>query len=234
MTIQQLLLGTAAASGIVTNGLVMHLDAGNAASYPGSGTAWTDLSGNGNTVTAINSPTWNSGGWFATGATGYFNRATGINIPQGNDPYTLQAWVRKSTWATSGGVMSIGEFGSNNQSNALRTLPGTLGHLTHYWWANDLDAANNTGSISLNTWFMISASFDGTTRKITINTIDVASDTPGSSHNVISSNINVAATSLSLSEYLQGDIAIARIYNRALSASEITQNLNANRSRFGI
>jgi hypothetical protein len=81
---------------------------------------------------------------------------------------------------------------------------------------------------------MISASFDGTTRKITVNTIDVASDTPGSSHNVTSSNINVAATSLSLSEYLQGDIAIARIYNQALSAAEITQNFDAQKARFGL
>jgi hypothetical protein len=130
--------------------------------------------------------------------------------------------------------MSIGGFGTGNQSNALRTLPGTLGHLLHYWWANDLNATNNTGSISLDTWFMISASFDGTTRKITVNTIDVASDTPGSSHNVTSSNINVAATSLSLSEYLQGDIAIARIYNQALSAAEITQNFDAQKARFGL
>jgi hypothetical protein len=236
MSMMQLLLGTAAAapSGIVTSDLVMHLDAGDAASYPGSGTAWTDLSGNGNTVTAINSPTWNSGGWFATGATGYFNRATGNNLPQGNDPYTLQAWIRKSTWATTGGIMLIGGFGVTNRSNGLRTLPVQTGHFRHYWWANDVDALNNNASIALNQWFMISASYDGTTRKIIVNTIEVASDTPSPVLNVTSANINVAADLPGSSEFLQGDIAIARIYNRALSAAEIQQNFDAEKARFGL
>jgi len=45
---------------IVTSGLVLALDAGNTKSYPGSGTVWTDLSGNGNTGTLTNGPTFNS------------------------------------------------------------------------------------------------------------------------------------------------------------------------------
>jgi len=57
MSLMQLLLASAPASGIVTGGLVMNLDAGNAASYPGSGTAWTDFSGTGNHLTLQNSPT---------------------------------------------------------------------------------------------------------------------------------------------------------------------------------
>jgi len=212
-------------TGIVTSGLVMNLDAGNAASYPGSGTAWTDLSGTGNHLTLQNSPTWNSSGWFATGATGYFDRATGINVPQGNAPYTLQAWVRLPSWTTLGGIMSIGGFGTTNQSNALRTGGslggGGVGRFLHYWWANDLEADNNNASLALNTWFMITANFDGTTRRIYANTTQIASDTPGSGHNVTSSTIQLALTYISSGEYLQGDVAIARIYDRALPASEV-------------
>lgn len=224
------------AAGIVTNGLVMHLDAGNASSYPGTGSTWTDLTANGNNLTATNSPTWDSGGWFATGATGYFTRATGIAMPQGNDNYTLQAWVRMSSWTATGGIISIGGSGTTNRSNALRTGSavggGGVGRFLHYWWANDLEADNNNASLALNTWFMITANFDGTTRHILANTTQVASDTPGSGHNVTSNTINVGTGAVL--EPLQGDIAIARVYNRALSASEISQNFDANRARFGL
>ena len=218
--------------GIVTNGLVMHLDAGNAASYPGSGSTWTDLSGNGNTVTAINSPTWDSGGWFATGASGYFDRTTGINMPQGNDPYTMQAWIRYSSWPNDAGIIAVGRTENTNQGNYLRAENSTVGRFQHYWWFNDLAVSNNNASLSLNAWFMITASFDLTTRRVIANTTEVASDTP-SSHNVTSNSIQVARAALG-GPTLNGDIAIARIYNRALSASEVTQNFNANRGRFGL
>lgn len=236
MSLLQLLLASAAApsSGIVTSGLVMHLDAGNASSYPGSGTTWTDLSGNGNNLTLQNSPTWNSSGWFATGATGYFDRATGINMPQGNDPYTLQAWCRRASWtANHAGILFVGGTGTTNQSNALVVVP-TLGRFRHFWWANDLDAANNNAALSLGTWFLATANFDGTTRRIYANETQVASDTPGSGHNVTSSRIQVARTDVGLDDYWGADLATGYIYNRALSASEITQNFNANKARFGL
>jgi hypothetical protein len=221
---------------IVTSGLVMHLDAGDAASYPGTGTAWTDLTGNGNTLTAINSPTWDSNGWFATGATGYFERASGTNIPQGNDPYTMQVWVRLPSWAPSqfNGIMQIGTAGVTNQSNGIRTFNQTVGHFNHFWWANDLNVSNNNASLSINVWFMLTVSFDLTTRKITANLTDVGSDTPGSGHNVTSSRLFVGRIDVGANGYLQGDVAIARIYNRALSAAEITQNFDAQKARFGL
>ncbi len=234
MSLMQLILASAPASGIVTNGLVLHLDAGNASSYPGSGSTWTDLSGTGNHLTLQNSPTWNSSGWFATGATGYFDRATGINMPQGNDPYTLQAWCRRASWtANYAGIILVGATGTTNQSNGLVSLP-TLARFSNFWWFNDLDALNNNASLSLNTWFLVTANFDGTTRRIYANETVVASDTPGSSHNVTSSRIRLAFSAVGYDDYWNADLAAGYIYNRALSASEITQNFNANRGRFGL
>ncbi|MCA3339778.1 MAG: hypothetical protein INF90_14765, partial [Roseomonas sp.] len=132
----------------------------------------------------------------------------------------------------------IGGYGASNRSNALRTGGslggGGVGRFLHYWWANDLEADNNNASLSLNTWFMITAAFDGVTRRLFANTTEVASDTPGSGHNVTSSTIQLALTHISSGEYLQGDMAIARIYNRALFAYEVSQNFNANPGRFGL
>jgi hypothetical protein len=218
---------------IVTDGLVLALDAGNTKSYPGSGTTWTDLSGNGNNLTLTNSPTWNSSGYFSTGSTGYFTGAGSASIPTGNSAYTMICWVRVTgSWAVGRGIISIGGYGTINQSNALRTgNTGSVGNFQHYWWNNDLDVTNNNAGLSVGTWFMATAQFDGTNRRIWANTTNVASDTP-TSHSVTSTTIQVAKTFST--EYLQGDIATAQIYNRALSASEVSQNFNALRGRYGI
>lgn len=224
---------TVVAQSIVASGLVLNLDAGNTSSYPGTGTTWTDLTGLGNNLTLINSPTWNSAGYFSTGTTGYFTGAGSASIPTGNSSYTLIVWARQnSSWGSARGLISIGGFWSVNQSNALRTASNTsVGNFEHYWWGNDMTVSNNNANLLVGTWFMVTAQYDGTTRKVWANTTNVASDTPVG-HNVASSTVQVGKTYST--EYFQGDIAIAQIYNRALSSSEITQNYNYYKSRFGL
>jgi hypothetical protein len=216
---------------IVTNGLVGYWDAANTRSYSGSGNTWYDLTPYGNNLTLTNSPTFNSLGYFSTGSTGYFTGAGSASIPSGNSSYTMLLFARLSTWADSRGLISIGGFLVNNQSNALRTSTSNPGYMIHYWWANDLSATNNNGNIQNNQWFYAGVTFDGTTRKIYSNTVLSTSDTP-SSHNVNTSTIQLAKTYSS--EYLQGDISLAQIYNRALTAQEILQNYNATKKRYGL
>jgi hypothetical protein len=209
----------------------MCLDAANIKSYPGTGNTWFDLTGNGNNLTAINSPTWNSN-YFSTGSTGYFSGAGTASIPIGNSQYTMMVWARQnSSWGSARGIISIGGYGTTNQSNALRTLSSTLGTFHHYWWANDLSANNNNAGLSVNNWFMVTAQFDGINRRIWANVTNVASDTP-SNHNVTSTTIQVGMTVNP--EYFQGDIAVAYIYNRALTSSEIVKNFYALKTRFGL
>jgi hypothetical protein len=144
------------------------------------------------------------------------------------------SWVRVvSSWVNTRGIISIGGYGTNNQSNALRTgdVNGSVGNFHHYWWFNDVTALNNNAGLSVGTWFMVTAQFDGTNRRIWANTTNVASDTP-INHNVTSTTIQVAKTVST--EYWQGDVSIAQIYNRALSAAEIRQNYHATKGRFGL
>ena len=220
---------------IVTSGLVLALDAGNKNSYPGSGNTWFDLSGNGNNVTATNSPVWNSGGYWANTSTSYFTGAGTSSIPIGNSQYTMIVWIRQRVadgWSPNyAGFISIGGYGTNNQSNAIRTDVAGLGYLYNYWWNNDLYLNNNNAGISLGNWYMIAASFDGTTRRIWVNAISRASDTP-INHNVLTTTIQISKTYNT--EYQNGDMAIAQIYNRGLSTNEMMQNFNATRRRFGI
>jgi len=219
---------------IVRDGLVLYLDAANIKSYPGSGNTWFDLTSNGNNLTRINSPTWNSN-YFSTGATGYFSGAGTASIPIGNSQYTMIVWARQNnSWGSARGIISIGGFDTQHQSNALRTQSNTnVGNFHHYWWNNDLAANNNNASLAINTWFMVTAQFDGTNRRIWANTTNVSSDTP-LNHNVTSTTIQVGVTYIPSSEYFQGDIAVAYIYNRAITFSEIVKNFDALKRRFGL
>jgi hypothetical protein len=216
---------------ITTDGLVGYWDAANPRSYSGSGNTWYDLTPNGNNLTLTNSPSFNSSGYFSTGSTGYFTGAGTSSIPTGNNNYSMFLFARLSSWADGRGFMSIGDFSVNNQSNALRSYSSFLGFMIHYWWANDLVSSNNNGNIQNNIWFYAGVSFDGTTRKMYANNVLVTSDQP-SSHNVTSSTIQLAKTYST--EYLQGDISLAQIYNRALTATEIFQNYNAIKRRYGL
>lgn len=216
-------------SNVVTTGLQLYLDALDPTSYSGTGTTWYDLSGNGNDVVMQNSSSisWNASGYFATGSNGWFNKASSTNIPIGNSNYTLSVWVQLGSSWGSNGLISVGSFGAGNQSNAFRTN-GTNSYY-NYWWGNDLLATSTLSPATQ--WFNAVAKFNGTTRSIWINAVQKASDTP-SGHNVTSSAIQIAKTTGT--EYLQGNIAQALIYNRALSDSEIAENFDATKSRFGL
>ena len=218
-------------SSVVTTGLKVYLDALNPASYSGSGTTWYDLSGNGNDVSMQNSGsiTWSPGpiGYFSTVSNGWFNRTSASNVPTGNSPYTLSAWVQLGSSWNGNGFMSIGPFGNGNEANAFRA--GSTNQLLNYWWGNDLSV--NISVSPTNGWFNAVAKYDGTTRSIWVNGVLAGSDTPVG-HNVTSSDIQISKTAGN--EYLQGNIAQALIYNVALSGSEILANFNASKSRFGL
>ena len=218
--------------GVLTTGLQLYLDGNQTASYSGSGTTWYDLTANGNNVDMQNSGsiTWSDEGigYFKMGSNGWFGKSGGVNMPTGNSNYTLSVWVKLGTSWGSNGLISVGSFGVSNQSNAFRT--GGDNVFINYWWGNDL--VLNTGTVSpLNKWFNAVAKFDGTTRKIFIDGVSIGSDTP-SNHNVTSNNIQIAKTTGS--EYLNGYIAQALIYDSAISDADILQNYLNTKTRFGL
>ena len=211
-------------------GPVLYLDANNLSSYPGTGTTWYDISGNGNDVTMVNSGSiaWNNSSpvYFSTGVDGWFNNPSGSNLPLGNANYTFIIWVQLgSNWGGSG-LMSVGSFGTPNQSNAFRTA--STGVLLNYWWANDLVEVT---SVSPTNWFNAVATYDGTTRSMYVNGSSIGSDSPVG-HNVITSALQVAKTGGN--EFLNGNVGEVLIYDRGLTSGEILGIFNATKSRYGL
>jgi len=217
---------------IVSSGLLLYLDAANATSYPGSGTTWYDLSGQGNNVTMQNSSniTYSStgGGYFTLVSNGYF-KAASTTLPTGGSAYSMSAWIQLgSTWGGQG-IIGIGSSTTGNQTNQFRTT--TTNGFVNYWYGNDY--AVSTSLSPTTQWFNIVAQWDGTNRSIWLNGAQVGTQT-ASGLNVTSSQLQVGATNVNGSEPLQGKIGQALAYNRALTSTEIAQNYAATRTRYGV
>jgi hypothetical protein len=229
---------------ISLNGLVLCLDAGNTKSYPGSGTTWTDLSGRGNNGTLVNTPTYNSSGYFDFDYTQSenvtFSSSSSLQFLN-RSPYTLEAWVYptrnpgENNWTgifdredSSIGsrdgynVYFLGSAGTNTYFFTERFVAGTVAN----------PSVTLVQSVTVNNWSHIVATYDGTTLSLYRNGSLVG--TPATSTGNITNTSKSLTIGVRGGNYFGGRISNAKIYNRALTPSEIQQNFNALKSRFGL
>lgn len=215
---------------IVTNGLALYLDAGNYKSYPKSGTAWNDISLNNNNGTLINSPVYSvlDGGNFVInqGANNYvtiphnalFNFTTGL---------TISAWIKNansvdqyiSTKVEDSFFLAIGPSGQTAGKASL-FLNGTSGG-----WAQ------SATTVSTGNWVNITATWNGTNTIFYIN--GVVDSTNTRTGTILTGTSSVYFGWRNVPTFT-GNMANHMFYNRALSASEISQNYMALKSRFGL
>jgi hypothetical protein len=208
---------------IVTDGLVLYLDAANTRSYPGTGITWSDLSRGGNNGTLINGPTFNSGfggSMVFDGTNDYVSGScTTVNANVG---MTTFIWVR--TTITSPQVFFSHTSGANNGFR-LEIDGGqfllTFGGVANYSSGNGVSDGN---------WKQLVVTTVGTTGRIYINGNLVASPTVGT----MQGTPNQFVISGSTIRFLNGNVASVILYNRDLSAAEVLQNYNATKSRFGL
>jgi hypothetical protein len=216
---------------IVTDGLRFNLDAGNSASYSGTGPTWNDLSGNGNhgTLSGATLPTYSSdnGGCFVfNGSTSNVNlnkNATAIGIY--DNSYTADAWVYPTDLGGDRGMFGD-EVSANRQGLHLIFRGGTI-HQGHY----GSDA--NIGSVTANNWWHIVFTFDKATgaTKMYKNGVDQGSSGTIGTY-IGTSNIHLGQA-YGNTGFFQGKGAVYKMYNRVLSSTEVTTNYNALKNRFG-
>lgn len=224
---------------IVTDGLVLYLDAANRYSYPGSGTTWSDISRTGANGTLVNGPTFNS----ANGGSIVFD---------GVDDYVTGSAALINSSITNQITVEI-FLNSNNLSNYAQIGGGQDNSGTRYTAAFnsaafgtgifgfDLEAASgqvrltSTTVYSTNQWISLTGTYDGTTTRFYINTILEDSDS-GTSGNISDFDSILLGRDIDFAtgRIFNGRIANFKIYNRALSATEIRQNYNATKTRFGL
>jgi len=234
---------------IVTSSLVLNLDAGNSLSYPGSGTTWSDLSGNNNTGSLVASPTFNSGGYFTfNGTTQYVNNGNILNT-NGTVAFSVSVWFRTSSTGSTvqnlvskeliTGTFAGWQLGFNTTSGSAADV-GKIGIVLV---SNTTEVMRRLTTVTYNNgvWNNATFTYDGSKTRagmlLYINgTLSTVTDSDSTSIvNTIQngSNYNIASRN-NLNQLYTGDIANVIHYNRVISADEITQNYNAQKSRFGL
>lgn len=217
---------------IVESGLVLHLDAAEPASYPGSGTAWTDLSGNGNDGTLLNGTTYsnNNGGVFTfDGVNDYINGVHNTQLDITGD-ITIECWFNvtntRSDW-----VRVFGKGDSTNRTVGLWYNYSTSLFLYQRWGSTNMAALYNS-EVSLDTWYHMAGTSSGNSHILYLNSIPVATSSLGTTF--FSSTDPYKVGYGNISSYHIGEVSNCRIYDRPLSEAEIQQNFNALRGRYGI
>jgi hypothetical protein len=215
---------------------LISLDSGNLISYSGTGSTWNDLEGVANNATLFNTPTYSS-------SYGGILQFDDVSLEYGTIPnignltnWTVETWFRLTSPLT-GKVTSIVSnifngsnlnfsIGTNNQpSNANLAV----GFYNGSW-------RTTTGfTPTTNVWYQVVGTYDGTTIRQYVN-----GNLSGGTLNYVGTptsggDIRIMRRwdeTLTSSNFIDGDLAIVKIYNRAISGSEVLQNYNDNYTRF--
>lgn len=220
----------------IVPGSILHLDAGNASSYSGSGTSWSDISGNGNSVTLpsvlASTYTNTNGGSFLFGQSSTHsivnNSLTNFGFP--TTAITVEVWFKKVVtsdyqfWFSDNtanfrfGITSAGNYfwnmGSrNDRSNTSYALP--TGVWKHVVFTGGLESGSIVTRLYLDGAFVFSFNESYNTMHSFTGFLIGAGENP--------------------SVYLlKGNLAVVRVYQKALSPTEVLQNFNASKSKFGL
>jgi hypothetical protein len=225
---------------VVDTGLVLVLDAADKLSYPGSGTAWKDLSGNNNTGTLTNGPTFsagNQGSIVFDGTNDYVNVPYNsiLDTPSGA---TYEAWI-KPTVSTTGPFLNRGTSDSGATPDNPRFIALSTGALYFDWSSpgSDIYLQTATGVLTMGSWNQV---IGLATPSAQLRTFVNGVETSYSNRvNSLPATLPNTSTSLEIGaatyyQFFNGSIALVRLYNRVLTTTEILQNYNAVKSRFGL
>ena len=233
---------------LVTAGLVLNLDAGNAASYAGSGTRWTDLSDRGNHGTLYNSVTYNSSNQGSLVFNGYENGQrpnpyvllpTNTDFDFGSDDFTVELWIYITPTNEHPNLLSINVDEATNYA-AIRFgfYQGNIGVLHSSTNSSWLPSTGSGTSLSLNAWKHIVLS--RTSGQATIYIDGISRLTYSLPASLMSNKLNVIGTitpNFGDPGYfnLSGKIAVTRIYKGVgFTAAEALTHFDLTKSRFGL
>jgi hypothetical protein len=225
---------------IVTDGLVLALDAANPKSYPGSGTTWTDLSGRGNNGTLVGGVSYNAdnlGSLVFDGVDEYVQLPL-ITLLRASS--TISAWINIDDFTT----------GKNSKGRTFIRRTGFDFNNLFAFYNGGYSFETNTNSnpheisgrqngnissstISAGSWFHFSLVFDSNIFYGYVNGVQTGSAAIADNltFDRIGDGSNFADA---YPAYMKGKISNFTVYNRALSESEIKQNFEALRGRYGI
>jgi hypothetical protein len=213
---------------IVTDGLVLALDAASERSYSGTGTTWTDLSGNSIDGTLTNGPTFSSGNggsflfdnfddYVSLGASSQFSITNQMSV---------FSWVKIDSFTSWDGI-----FGTYSGTNFVH-FQLSSGRINIYVYGPG--AGYGYDQLTAGEWSNGGFTFGSSVLTVYLNGVAMPTTVTGSTANVSSTTEVSIGRAYSGDRDLGGYVATTDVYNRALSSAEVVQNYNAIKGRFGL
>jgi hypothetical protein len=220
---------------IVTSGLVLCLDAANSKSYPGTGTTWTDLSGNGNNGTNSNMTySSNNEGIFD------FNDTSSVSLIPNSASLNPTTGLTIESWVNFDGNTNDFIFEKGNVNTQFSLFSHSIDIVFRTYHSGDGSFHTQSPSkasvgVVNGQWHHIVGSWDGSTKRIYVD--GVLRNSVSKSGNLVTRTTGAAVGRFggtTTGYYFGGYIPKVSLYSRGLTADEIQQNFNALRSRFSI
>ena len=219
---------------LITQGLVLNLDASDSNSYSGSGNTWADLSGQGNDFTTLSNFTSASPNYFDTDYNNVTESVSNIVVSNALG-LSLEIWLNVNNWTASGGTSAsystiIDGFYSGGTGTKFILRRDNSGNL----FTNIAGVSATKSSYStISQWVNLTATYDGSTVELYENGVSIASASNSGGNVSFDKSVELGRASDG-SEWLNAKINSVRIYNKGLTSSEVAQNFNAKKSLFGL
>jgi hypothetical protein len=234
---------------IINNRLVLSLDASDRNSYPGSGTLWNDLSGNNNSGSLTNSPTFDSGNggsivFNGTNQNVLLSTESNLDFERTNS-FSLDLWIKLTSLPGSGYITPFSKLQGVAPFRGYELFIDNAAKSVNFYLINTFPTntiqVNATYTLQTGIWTNVVVTYDGSSNasnvRFYINGSSVSTTIP---YNTLSATIlndvvpKIGQRAGNTDFPYLGNISTTRIYNRALSATEVLQNYNAQKSRFGL
>ena len=218
-----------------SSGALLSLNAGNTASYPGTGTTWFGLSSNVSNATLVGSPPWTS-----AGTASYFTfNGLGSNYASTTASKFNVAYTGKTVFVAARMTAVIagtfrGLFGTNGGTRNFNTYiySPSSGVYQIHWSAGGSGGFSNNLSLTTNQWFI--AAVTQTTGGLVTYYFNGQPVGTNTGITFIQYAANSGEYVALCDNYWYGDIGVCAVYGQALSADQILQNYNALKGRYGL
>jgi len=222
----------------VTSNLVLYYDPSNSSSYSGSGTTINDLSGNGLSGTMSNI-TFTSPYFSFNGTSSQVSVADNTLLEPGSGDWSIEFWVNHSVLAGSSRVLIGKTDGGNAADWGYGLRSGAPGNTFMEIGNGSTSITSPSSTLSINTWYQVV----GVWTNVASNSLALyinGSFIGSNSHSFTSIKNTTSPLYLGsfnggqFSQWLNGRMGVVRMYNKALTGSEVLQNYNADKSKYGL
>ena len=224
---------------IVTSGLILCLDAGNNKSFVSGSSTWFDLSRNNNSGSLNNTPTFSTdakGSILFDGTNESVSRAS-VNVSY----LTVDVWAKWTQFFSDPNghaLVSNSDTDSGDPINGYLLYQATgapYNRVQAFVYGSSLTVLTSVSTLSTGVWYNITFTYDGSATRLYLNgRLDTGSNVAVGTIAASSANFLIGSTYTAGNSAFSGNVSNIKLYNRALSATEILNNYNATKRRFGL